>query len=737
MRRSSLRVLALCLLAALLIAATAARASEAAAATATASSAVVPSSAALHYPATATVDQVDTYHGVAVRDPYRWLEEDVRESPRVQQWVDAENKVTFDYLAGIPERARIQARLHEIYDFEKYDVPVEEGGRYFYEHNDGLQNQWVVFVQDSLTAPARVLVDPNTWSKDGTVALDRYVPSPDGRWVALMVQDGGSDWRKVRVLELPSGKQLDDELQWVKFSGIAWRRDGSGFYYCRYPEPKEGAEFQSLNKNHTVYFHRVGTAQSADVVAYARPDQPDWGMAPSVSEDGRYLVVTIWLGTDERYQIAVQDLAKEGGKAEMLISGFDYAYDFLGNQGSELFFRTTKDAPRGRLVAIDLAHPEPARWREVVAQSADVVESATLVGNRLVARYLKDARSEVKVYSLAGALERTVELPGIGTAGGFGGHADDTETFYSYSSFTTPPTIYRYDVATGVSTPFKQAKVAFDPSRYTVEQVFYRSKDGTRVPMFLAHRKDVTPNADRPTLLYGYGGFNIPSRPTFSPTRLGWMEMGGVYAVANLRGGGEYGEEWHKAGTKLHKQNVFDDFIAAAEYLVAQGWTKPQRLAVLGGSNGGLLVGAVVNQRPDLFGAALPAVGVMDMLRFHQFTAGRFWVDDYGSADDAKEFQALYAYSPYHNVKPGTKYPAVLATTADHDDRVVPLHTFKYISALQAAQSGPAPVLVRIETRAGHGSGKPTDKILAEIGDQWAFLVKNLGFTLPSDYPAK
>ncbi|HET9766617.1 MAG TPA: prolyl oligopeptidase family serine peptidase [Thermoanaerobaculia bacterium] len=693
--------------------------------------------AALRYPATATVEQVDTYHGVAVRDPYRWLEEDVRESPRVQQWVDAENKVTFDYLAAIPERPRINARLHQLYDFEKYDVPFEEGGRYFYRHNDGLQNQWVVFVQDSLTAPARVLVDPNTWSQDGTVALDSYVPSPDGRWVALMVQDGGSDWRKVRVLELPSGKQLDDEIAWVKFSPLAWRRDGSGFYYSRYPEPKEGAEFQSLNKNHTVYFHRVGTPQSADVVAYARPDQPDWGLAPAVSEDGRYLVVTIWLGTDERFQIAVQDLAKEDGKPEMLISGFDYAYDFLGNQGSELFFRTTKDAPRGRLIAIDLAHPEPAQWREVVAQGADVVESASLVGNRLVARYLKDARSEVKVYSLAGALERTVELPGIGTAGGFGGHADDPETFYSYSSFTTPPTIYRFDVATGASTAFKQAKVAFDPARYTVEQVFYRSKDGTRVPMFLAHRKDVTPNGDRPTLLYGYGGFNLPTRPTFSPTRLGWMEMGGLYAVANLRGGGEYGEEWHKAGTKLHKQNVFDDFIAAAEHLVAAGWTKPSRLAVLGGSNGGLLVGAVVNQRPDLFGAALPAVGVMEMLRFHQFTAGRFWVDDYGSADDAQEFQALYAYSPYHNLKPGTRYPAILATTADHDDRVVPLHTFKYMAALQAAQSGPAPVLVRIETRAGHGSGKPTDKILAEVGDQWAFLVKNLGITLPSDYPAK
>jgi prolyl oligopeptidase len=731
MRRSSLRALGLSL-PLVLFTTTTVRAAAAAAATA-----VEPATTRLHYPATATVEQVDTYHGVAVRDPYRWLEEDVRESARVQQWVDAENKVTFDYLAAIPERARINARLHQLYDFEKYDVPFEEGGRYFYRHNDGLQNQWVVLVQDSLDAPARVLVDPNAWSQDGTVALDSFVPSPDGRWVALSIQDGGSDWRKVRVLEMPSGKQLADELQWVKFSGIAWRRDGNGFYYSRYPAPQEGAEFQSLNKNQTIYFHEVGTPQSADEVAYARPDEPEWGLSPAVTEDGRYLVVTIWHGTDERYQIAVQDLGKEGGKPEMLVSGFDYAYDLAGNRGSELFFRTTKDAPRGRLIAIDLAHPEPARWREVVPQSADALESANLVGGRLVVRYLKDARSEVKVYSLAGALERTVELPGIGTASGFGGHADDAETFFSYASFTTPPTIYRYDVATGASTPFKQAKVSFDPARYTVEQVFYRSKDGTRVPMFLAHRKDVTPNGDRPTLLYGYGGFNIPSRPGFSATRLGWMEMGGVYAVANLRGGGEYGEEWHKAGTKLQKQNVFDDFIAAAEYLIAEKWTKPQRLAVMGGSNGGLLVGAVVNQRPDLFGAALPAVGVMDMLRFDQFTAGRFWVDDYGSAADADEFKALYAYSPYHNLKPGTKYPAVLATTADHDDRVVPGHSFKYMAALQAAQGGPAPVLIRIETRAGHGAGKPTDKILAEVGDLWAFLVKNLGVALPSDYPAK
>jgi prolyl oligopeptidase len=652
----------------------------------------------------------------------------------VAQWVEAENKVTFDYLASIPERERITKRLRQLWDFEKFDTPLEEGGRYFYEHNDGLQNQWVVFVQDRLDAEPRVLVDPNTWSADGTVALDSYVPSPDGRWVALSIQDGGSDWRKVRVLSLPDGKQQPDELQWVKFSGISWLPDGSGFYYSRFPEPAKGQEMQALNFNQTVYFHRIGTPQSEDRLAYARPDHKEWGLYAQVTEDGRYLVITMTQGTDERYQIAVQDLGVAESKPVMVIEGFDFAYGLAGNRGSELFFLTTDAAPRGRLIAIDFGRPGREHWREVVAQGPDVMEDASLVGGRLVATFLKDARSEVAVYSLAGARERTVELPGIGTASGFHGHADDPETFYNYSSFTTPPTIYRFDVTSGKSETFRRAQVGFDSADYTVEQIFYRSKDGTRVPMFLAHRKDVTPNGERPTLLYGYGGFNVKQRPIFSTSRLAWMDMGGVYAVANLRGGGEYGEEWHHAGTKLDKQHVFDDFIAAGEYLVAQKWTKPQRLAVLGGSNGGLLVGAVVNQRPDLFGAALPQVGVMDMLRFHQFTAGRYWVDDYGSAEDPKEFQALYAYSPYHNIKPGTRYPAVLATTADHDDRVVPGHSFKYMAALQAAQAGEAPVLIRIETRAGHGAGKPTDKQVSEYADMWAFLVKNLGVSLPASY---
>ena len=691
----------------------------------------------LSYPPTATVEQVDALHGVEVRDPYRWLEEDVRESERVADWVEAQNRVTNAYLDALPARPAILARLAELYDHERFDLPKKEGGRYFFERNDGLQNQDVVYVQDGLRGPAKVLVDPNGWSTDGTVALAGATPSPDGRWLALQVQDGGSDWRTVRVLEVATGRQLADGVEWVKFSALSWLRDGSGFYYSRYPRPASGAELQALNHGHAVYLHRVGTPQSEDELVYTREDHPDWGYDARVTDDGAFLVITIWKGTDQRYQVAVQDLRRPGARPEMIVEGFDYAYDFVGNQGERMFFRTTRDAPRGRVVAIDLARPEPASWAEVVPQRTEVLQEATLVGGRLVVRLMQDARSVVEVRELDGRLVRGVELPGIGAARGFQGTPGDPETFFSFSSYHLPDTIYRYDVSTGERTLFKEAKVAFDGGDYTVEQVFYRSKDGTRVPMCLAHRKDVTPNGDRPVLLYGYGGFNSPQTPGFSVTRLAWMELGGVLAVANLRGGGEYGEEWHAAGTRLRKQNVFDDFIAAAEHLVATGWTRPARLAAMGGSNGGLLVGAVVNQRPDLFAAALPAVGVMDMLRFHHFTAGRFWVDDYGSAEDPAELRALLAYSPYHNVRPGTRYPAVLATTADRDDRVVPGHSFKYMAALQAAQAGPAPVLIRIETRAGHGAGKPTDKILRLYADQWAFLVANLEMELPAGYGAR
>jgi prolyl oligopeptidase len=590
----------------------------------------------------------------------------------------------------------------------------------------------VIHVQATLNDEPRLLIDPNTWSADGTVALASYHPSPDGRHFAYLVQDAGSDWRTARVMSLDTETVLEDKVEWLKYTGLSWAGDSSGFYYSRFPETVDEDKFQSLNKNHAVYFHRVGDPQEKDTLVYLRPEHADWLYGAQVTEDGAWLVITVATGTDDRYQIIVKDLKTEGSEPVMLIEGFDYDYTLAGSIGSELYFRSNKDAPRGRLIAIDLEDPE--NWREVIPQAEDVLSKASLIGNRVIAQYMQDAWSLVRIYDLTGALVGSVGLPGIGSASGFSGKVDDTETFFQYESFDTPPTINRLDVATGKMEVFKKSVMDFDSDDYTVEQVFYNSKDGQRVPMFIAHRNDVIADGNRPTLLYGYGGFNISETPTFGITKLAWMEMGGVYAVANLRGGGEYGEAWHQAGTKLQKQNVFDDFIAAAEYLIRENYTRPAKLAIFGGSNGGLLVAAVVNQKPELFGAAIPAVGVMDMLRFQQFTAGRFWVDDYGSSDDPEEFKVLLAYSPYHNIKPGTKYPAVLVTTADTDDRVVPGHSFKYAAAIQAAQAGDAPVLIRIETRAGHGAGVPTAKIIEDYADRWAFLVRNLGMTLPEGY---
>ena len=687
----------------------------------------------LAYPATATVDHTDAYHGIQIADPYRWLEEDVRESDRVQQWVDAQNQVTFDYLQAIPERPAITARLKELWDYEKYTIPQKQGGRYFYQYNDGLKNQYSLYSQDSLTGEAQLLIDPNSWSDDATVALSSYYPSPDGRFMAFTIQDGGTDWRTARVMDLETRETLGGELKWLKFTPLAWVPDGSGFYYSRYPEPEEGAKHQESSIHQKFFFHQVGTDQSKDPLIYARPDFPNWNFSPYVTDDGRYLILTIW-HKGHKQQVAVLDRQQSGTEPVLLIEGFDFSWGSLGNLGSELLFLTNHEAPNYRVVAIDLDDPAESSWRQIVPEGEDVLADASLIGGHIVAEYLQDARFQGRVFNQNGQEIRTITLPGIGSAAGFEGRADDPETFYTYSSFNRPTTIYRYDVHTGESEVFKQVEVDFNPDDFTVEQVFFESKDGTRVPMFVAHLAGLERDGNRPTMLYGYGGFNISQKPAFSLTRLAWMEMGGVYAVANLRGGGEYGEEWHQAGTKLQKQNVFDDFIAAAEYLISSGITRPEKLAIFGGSNGGLLVGAVTNQRPDLFAAAIPAVGVMDMLRFHNFTAGRFWVEDYGSADDAEEFKALLAYSPYHNIEPGTEYPAVMATTADTDDRVVPGHSFKYMAALQAAQAGANPVLIRIETRAGHGAGKPTDKTIEEYADRWAFLVENLNMELPEGY---
>jgi prolyl oligopeptidase len=685
----------------------------------------------LSYPNTRRIDHVDVLHGTSVHDPYRWLEDDVRKSPEVAAWVAEENKVTTAYLAAIPEREAIRKRLTELWNYEKYSAPFKAGGRYFASRNDGLQNQSVLYTMDSLDGTPRVLLDPNKWSMDGTVALAGMHVSDDGKYLAYGVAEAGSDWNTWRVLDVATGKPLSDELKWIKFSSVSWTRDGKGFFYCRYDEPKGGGQFQKLNLNQKVYYHHLGAPQHDDVLVYRRPDHPDWGFQTHVSEDGRYLILTTWKGTNHAYRITYKDLNEPYAMPVDLVEDFDNEYSFAGNDGPILYFKTDLKASLGRLIAIDTRNPARENWKEIIPQAKENLRSVELVGNLFIAEYLRDAQTQVKIFSLAGTPLREVSFPGPGTAHGFTGKRTDTETFYVFSSFATSPSVYRYDLVTGESRLIRQAKVKFQPQEYEVKQVFCPSKDGTKVPMFLTYRKGTKLDGSAPTLLYGYGGFNIPLTPQFDIRRVMWVEMGGVYAQANLRGGGEYGKEWHEAGTKLHKQNVFDDFIACAEWLIANKWTRPDRLAIQGGSNGGLLVGAVMTQRPELFGACLPAVGVMDMLRFHKFTAGRFWVDDYGSPDKAEEFKAILAYSPYHNLKKGVKYPPTLVTTADTDDRVVPGHSFKFAAMLQYCHAGTAPVLARIETRAGHGAGKPTAKQIEETADLLAFLVKNLQMKLP------
>jgi prolyl oligopeptidase len=680
----------------------------------------------LNYPVTRKGEAVDVYHGISVADPYRWLEDDVRKSAEVAAWVAEQNKVTEAFLGTIKERDAIKARLTALWNYERYSVPSKHGKRYFYSKNDGLQNQAVLYTVEPLDGEPRVLLDPNAWSKDGTVALAGLSETEDGEKLAYAVAEAGSDWNIWRVIDVGSGKKHDDEVKWVKFSNAAWDHAGQGFYYGRFPAPEPGATFQSLNLNQKLYYHKLGTPQSEDTLVYA-PAEAKWGVGGQVTDDGKYLVISVSDGTtSRRSRILYKNLSDPHAEVKPLIDDFDSRNYFVDNIGPNLFFRTDRDAERSRVVAININHPNPADWKELIPQAADNMTGVELVGDRLICQYLHDARSLVKVYSNSGQFVRDVDLPGIGTAGGFSGKREDKETFYSYSSFATPPSIFRYDIASGQSTLYRQAKVKFNQADYEVKQVFVPSKDGTKVPMFITSKKGLERNGKNPTLLYGYGGFDIPLTPQFSIQRVAWLEMGGIYAQACLRGGGEYGEKWHRAGTKEHKQNVFDDCIACAEWLCKEKYTEPAKLAVQGGSNGGLLVGAVMTQRPDLFGACLPAVGVMDMLRFQKFTAGRFWVDDYGSSDNAEDFKCLYGYSPYHNLRPGTKYPATLVTTADTDDRVVPGHSFKFTAQLQYCQAGAAPVLARIETRAGHGAGKPTAKLIEEVADQLAFLVKTL-----------
>ncbi|MEL7691383.1 prolyl oligopeptidase family serine peptidase [Citromicrobium bathyomarinum] len=682
------------------------------------------------YPETRTGDVVETPFGEEVADPYRWLENDVRTDEEVAAWVASENAVTDAFLAKLPGRDALKARITELTDYERFGLPTEKGGRYFYSRNDGLQNQSVLYVRDGLDGEARVLIDPNEWSEDDATALAGYTITEDGEKLAYLIQDGGSDWRTVKVLDVATGEVLDDTVEWVKFSGLDWAKDGSGFYYSRFPATGEGETFQALNKNHRVYFHKLGTDQSADELVYSTDDQPDLNHGAQVSDDGRYLVVTSSSGTDDRYEVTLIDREYPDAEPMTLVPGFENNFSYVGNIGNEFYFVTNDGAPLKKVVKTDITTNDPM-WHTVIPESEQTLDGVSLVGGKLIASYLVDAKSKIEVFGLDGTPQGEVELPGIGSAGGFGGEPDETETFYAFSSYNRPSTIYRYDVATGESTVWAQPEVSFDPDDFVVEQKFYTSKDGTRVPMFLVRSKAVAESGEAvPTLLYGYGGFNISLTPGFSPSRLAWMEAGGAYAVANIRGGGEYGKAWHDAGRLNNKQNVFDDFIAAGEYLIDQGITPEDGLAIQGGSNGGLLIGAVANQRPDLFAAGNAAVGVMDMLRFDQFTAGRYWVDDYGYPSKEADWKVLRAYSPYHNIRSGVDYPALLVTTADTDDRVVPGHSFKYTAALQAADLGDKPQLIRIETRAGHGSGKPTDKAIEEAADVLAFLAAFTGLKL-------
>ncbi len=678
---------------------------------------------------------VDYYHGTRVEDPYRWLENP--ESPAARVWIEKQNRRTFAYLESIQERPRIHERLTQLWNYEKLGLPRREGGRYFFTRNDGLQNQGVLYSSSALEAEPRVLLDPNRLSTDGTVALSGWEPSRDGRLLAYGTSVSGSDWQEWRIRDVSSGDDLTDRLQWIKFSSASWTADSKGFFYSRYDEPRAGAPLRDVNYFQKLYYHRIGTAQTADTLVHHDPENKDLSFDGEVSEDGRYLVVAVRKGTDPRRRILVKALEDAASPVVTLLDAFDAAYTFVGNAGPRFWFLTDRDAPRGRLIEVESlltpASGAPSAGgrgggvKEVIPEAPETLVQVTEIGGKLVASYLKDARASVKVFGLDGSLDKELTLPGIGTATGFQGKSDEVETFYSFAGFASPSAVYRLDVKTSESTLFREPKLAFDPADYETRQVFYASKDGTRVPMFISHKKGLTLDGDRPTLLYGYGGFNISMTPSFSVPVIAWMELGGVYALPNLRGGGEYGKEWHEAGTKLRKQNVFDDFIAAAEWLIANNYTKPRRLAIHGRSNGGLLVGACMTQRPELFGATVPGVGVMDMLRYHKFTIGWAWASDYGSADDAEEFKALRAYSPVHNLKKGTAYPATLITTADSDDRVVPAHSFKFAAALQAAHRGSNPILIRIDTKAGHGAGKPTSKSIDEATDMLAFLVKELG----------
>jgi prolyl oligopeptidase len=677
-----------------------------------------------NYPVSKETKDSENFFGIEVKDPFRWLENPNSEDTKA--WIKAQNEVTFSYLEQLEIRNKLKARITELWNYEKFSVPFKKGDRYFYFKNNGLQNQSVLYTLNSLDDEPKLLLDPNTLSADGTVALSSLAISDDGNLMAYGLSTGGSDWIEYRVKDIATKEDLGDRLKWIKFSSASWTKDHQGFFYSRYDEPNEETLLEDINYYQKLYYHRLGTEQTEDILIYERSDKKEWGFNGSVTEDGRYLIISVWLGTDSKNLVFYKDLENSDAEVIELISEFEASYSFIERDNSSFWFRTDLDAPKGKVIAIDLNNPAKSHWQTIIPEAEETLQGVALLNNQFVADYLKDARSQAKIFALDGTFIRELELPGIGSVGGFSGKRYDTESFVSFTSFTTPNTIYHYDAVTGKSSIFRQPTVDFNPDDYVTKQVFYSSKDSTLIPLFIIHKKGFQLDGNNPTLLSAYGGFNISLTPSFSIGSLVWMELGGVYAIANLRGGGEYGEAWHQAGMKEKKQNVFDDFIAAAEWLIINKYTSSAKLAIAGGSNGGLLVGACMTQRPELFAAALPAVGVMDMLRFHKFTIGWAWCAEYGSPENEAEFQTLFSYSPLHNLTSDTKYPATLITTADRDDRVVPAHSFKFAAALQKAHQGNNPVLIRIETKAGHGAGKPTAKRIEEIADMWTFLVDNL-----------